>query len=303
MISRNEVCHSKVFELWRGRDIGHITGIARFRAYYTLWTDSKSNNLQVRFTLKNESWTGDIGGVAFYLAATPSCQNCTVKKDHPINGSKLTQNGVWYGAREFTGNIPGYGKAQNVMAGYSWKVTGSGLTANADSFQSRTTRCDNGLYGHGIRNPIGCVITNVTPEHTVTATGRQKYYDHLKNARTSGLRGFSPSSTLTYSRDTALVNRNYATSCKTITSLYPRPAGDYQCDEFPFKSTREGAASNPTPRSFPGCAMGDPQRTGANGFSRCYIPSHDNLSGGGILSFFYSDNRLADGEKFYISLR
>ncbi|MEU5069584.1 ricin-type beta-trefoil lectin domain protein [Streptomyces virginiae] len=57
----------------------------------------------------------------------------------------------------------------------------------------------------------------------------------------------------------------------------------YQCDEFPFASTKEGAGS------------------GEN-FSVRYVPASANLSAGGKLSAWYAQDRILDGDKFQVHI-
>ncbi|WP_405419221.1 ricin-type beta-trefoil lectin domain protein [Streptomyces erythrochromogenes] len=66
-------------------------------------------------------------------------------------------------------------------------------------------------------------------------------------------------------------------ACRKMTKGNP----SYQCDEFPFASTKEGAGS------------------GEN-FSVRYVPASANLSAGGKLSAWYADDRILDGDKFQV---
>lgn len=46
--------------------------------------------------------------------------------------------------------------------------------------------------------------------------------------------------------------------------------------------------------------MPDPERTGPTGWSRCFIPSSQNLSAGGLLSSFYGNQPIIDGDQFQV---
>lgn len=300
-LSRNEICMSDAFQIIRGKGTA-ITGLGQFRIFYTFWADSTTKDMQVRFTLKTERWEGNFGtgGAPFYLTTTPNCTNCTTTANYPISNVKLEANSVIYGARYFKGNIPSRA-AVNVTAGYSYQVMGAGLVAEQGEFKAQRARCDDGVYGSTLLNAVGCVIPTAITQHVVTNTpARSEYVNHLRQAASSGLPGFTPATALTRTKDPAILNANTRTACKNVP--WTRPSSDYQCDEYPFRSVREGAASAPTPRTFPGCNMGDPQTVGPKGFSRCYIIGTHNGSGGGLLSSFYAANRIADGDRFWVYL-
>ncbi|MFJ3926468.1 ricin-type beta-trefoil lectin domain protein [Streptomyces sp. NPDC090022] len=68
-------------------------------------------------------------------------------------------------------------------------------------------------------------------------------------------------------------------ACKNLVKGDPT----YQCDEFPFASTKEGAGS------------------GEN-FSVRYVPGVVNGSAGGKLAAWYSQERILDGDKFQVQI-
>ncbi len=76
-----------------------------------------------------------------------------------------------------------------------------------------------------------------------------------------------------------------------------------QCDEYPFRSTYEGAytGGHPTPRSWDGCEMPDPPRSGPSGFSRCFINGQQNGSAGGTLVGFYKQQRMLGNDPFQVA--
>ncbi|MFE3578985.1 ricin-type beta-trefoil lectin domain protein [Streptomyces vinaceus] len=68
-------------------------------------------------------------------------------------------------------------------------------------------------------------------------------------------------------------------ACRKITKGNP----DYECDEFPFASTVEGAGSG-------------------DNFSVRYVPKTANRSAGGKLSSWYAQDRILHGDKFQVSI-
>ncbi|MBP2354957.1 hypothetical protein JOF29_006067 [Kribbella aluminosa] len=156
-------------------------------------------------------------------------------------------------------------------------------------------RCDNAI---GNRSP-GCVYGNIWEIAWLSRSAAPEFADHVSQAQASGLPGAPYSDTyLTKLDDPALRQANGDKACP---SSIPRPQGK-SCDEYPFRSTYEGASTGGSDeaRSFPGCEMPDPERTGPTGWSRCFILVGDNSSGGGQMSAFYSNERMLDGDPFQV---
>ncbi|MFK4101503.1 hypothetical protein ACI2L1_15760 [Streptomyces sp. NPDC019531] len=127
-------------------------------------------------------------------------------------------------------------------------------------------------------------------------------------AQASGLPGAYPNGTpLTRLTDAALRQSNGDTACPQASSGgYPRPTG-YSCDEYPFRSTWQGAFTSATPpnpgRTFDWCQISAlPQGvTGPNGWSACMIPATENSNAGSQdLRVFYNDNRVIEQDPFFV---
>lgn len=125
------------------------------------------------------------------------------------------------------------------------------------------------------------------------------FVDHVYKAQLSGLPGRL--GTGTYLKKLSNATKVAANGTKACPSSLVRPTG-YSCDEYPFRSTYQGASTSGATlaRSFPGCRMPDPQRTGSTGWSRCFIPTTQNSSAGGLLSAFYSNERMLDGDLYQV---
>jgi hypothetical protein len=77
--------------------------------------------------------------------------------------------------------------------------------------------------------------------------------------------------------DPALILDNRRVTCPTS------PGGGMQCDEFPFASTHEGAAT---------CTW--------CGYTTMNVPDISNRAQGGALSTFIQQNRVLDGDAYYV---
>jgi hypothetical protein len=168
------------------------------------------------------------------------------------------------------------------------------------------TRCDNATPGVAA---IGCVFKDYEPVNVVSLSGPYpNYARHIQDAQASGLPGAYPNGTpLTRLTDAALRQSNGDTACPQASSGgYPRPTG-YSCDEYPFRSTWQGAFTSATPpnpgRTFDWCQISAlPQGvTGPNGWSACMIPATENSNAGLLdLRVFYNDNRVIEQDPFFV---
>jgi hypothetical protein len=155
----------------------------------------------------------------------------------------------------------------------------------------QTVRCDNALPGP---SRPGCVFPLQTPTLSYHFGSEGELAEHISRAQRSGLPG-----TLTRVTDSVRIAKNRATACR---ASYRSPGKD--CDEYPFASTYEGAASGGGPRTFAGCGISAvPQgATGSKGFSVCMINRGQNQTGGSQLLFFYNNNRVLDKDPFRVSV-
>jgi hypothetical protein len=164
-------------------------------------------------------------------------------------------------------------------------------------------RCDDAL---GVTTPVGCAFPGVRPQHLIGSLRYPTYAYHIQLALNAGL-----TSVLTRTTNPAVNAANGAVACPHGPN-YPRPDG-FTCDEYPFASTYEGAASQPYGRTFlilnintgntftcqvpwlPRRAPGD-----RGGYSVCMVPAGQNSGGGTDLQAFYVDNRVIDRDTFSV---
>ena len=159
-------------------------------------------------------------------------------------------------------------------------------------------RCDGVVPGAG----AGCVFDYYTPTLWYSRASLPQFTAHVEGAQLSGLPGRTvPLHRLT---DQTLRELNGRTACPSASWL-PRPDG-YQCDEYPFRSTYEGAATGGgTARTQSWCQVTLPgaASTGSSGYSICMIPKQQNVTAGSQLGVFYSQNRVADNDPFYVRMK
>lgn len=197
----------------------------------------------------------------------------------------------------------GFGAGPDSFAFYNLStffevVGGTGIT-----FGQGDLRCD---WARGLTNTTGCVFPNPDNKDTFR---RIDYNDpnvffsvsHINDAlvfpnttlppaRTKLIPGLRASgNALNRAAEQKMIDANRAKSqraCKQYDPDYAVAAQqNLQCDEYPFASTYQGAASN----TFD--------------FSVREIPAPDNLAAGNYLRAFYQTFRIADGDPFWVELR
>lgn len=184
-----------------------------------------------------------------------------------------------------------------------------------------TVRCDNAI-GDNENNSgdpafavaaagAGCVFLGILPVMVYSKTG---FYPtlatHIEAAQQSGLPGAYPNGAV-LNRITNATDKasNGRTACP---AGWARPQGR-SCDEYPFRSTKQGASTQTpkgTARTFAppntawchmDTAWGVPTGvTGPTGWSSCMIDATDNRNGGAALGAFYSSKRVLDGDPYLV---
>ncbi len=176
-------------------------------------------------------------------------------------------------------------------------------TSGPQAFPIEEVRCDNMIGG----SRAGCVFPAATPDISYFTLSYPQFTTHLMNAWGSGLPGHLGSGTpLHRTQDQAVADANRATACPPRSAGGPiRPSG-YSCDEYPFASTVEGAASSPLGgRTFDGCQYpGLPTGVSSpSGWSGCMILKYENSAAGSVLgSTRYKRYRVIEGDPFYVEV-
>lgn len=172
-------------------------------------------------------------------------------------------------------------------------------TSTVHSF---VTYCDNAVSGR----PAGCKAP--TDRWAPTVPFSLLKYPYIgaadRQAQNAGAPG-APSSgrPLTRTTNPAVQTANNNVACDP---KWTRPPGK-SCDEYPYASTLEGAASSPsngmTPTSTPQpCKIPVARTSRTPVWESCFVPETENSSQGGVLSTFYSNNRVLNNDHFWVSI-
>ncbi len=313
--SRFEWCSiiQSVVTLTRWNENGSTTVIGSFtyRRYSYAATTAYSNAWfhQIGFELLGSS--GTISGIK-YSDTDGGCAWGTCSRDsinfpgrHILSGSPLM------GTANVRMNLsPGASAAAQTFMRFRWthddpRVLPSGFITDT-SFQIRCDNASPGLSGFGCVQQYYFVPSF---ELFMTDPAVELAAHHIYQAQASGLPGADPKTSLPNKTplhrlvNDYLVQQNTNRACP---ATYVRPDG-YQCDEYPFKSTQEGAATaNPggPARTNPSwCHIPEPSGSGPFGYSVCMIPGLQNTTAGGRLGNFYLANRIMHADAFYIWIR
>jgi hypothetical protein len=160
-------------------------------------------------------------------------------------------------------------------------------------------RCDNATGANTDRPArVGCVV----PWYPSAAFYSQSAYpslaSHVARAQNSGLPGATFAAPLVRTTNQATIDTNRRLACGDAPSIPGR-----NCDEYPLATTRQGLAAGGTRRTFDGCDINAPTGvTGPTGASACMITASENFAQGGIMSGFYYDWRVLDGDPYLVHI-
>ncbi|GII67274.1 hypothetical protein Skr01_73590 [Sphaerisporangium krabiense] len=237
--------------------------------------------------------------------AEPEClASCTVSSSGLVGGSALPGR-VHSTTTHFTSPVSGYkwgarGGMKYWFANAAWVNP----TTNIRTTTPAAHRCDDALPNY----PKGCVYDSVRPVHDVQSSRYPEYARHLRYAITY----YGMPSILTRTQNQTIIDNNYKTACPPG---YPKPTtpGTWSCDEYPYKSTYNGASSQPYGRNIMiidwntgygydcGASWLDIRGLGdSGGYSVCMIPLAENSLGGSDLGAFYYKSRVLDGDQFQV---
>jgi hypothetical protein len=275
---------------------GTVIGQNYFSVRQTVRTSqfSKIWAHDVEFTSLS-AWGVDVGDrINAFQACTGNCGSLGGQ----INGLPMPIGLPIRGTGNVQGNVYVSGDVASAASAWRfWLVTPSG--SDLPPIQSPvvltswtpTIRCD--IATPGTSSP-GCVFPAFAPQLLIYQSSYPSYYKHIRDTQSYGVPNL-----LTRLVDPAAQTDNRNRACP---GMYPRPSG-FQCDEYPFSSTREGAFTGGYAggQTLTGCQVSWlPIRVSGAGYSACMIPEAENRNGGIDLQVFYLNNRVINSDRFYV---
>ncbi len=280
---------------------GEEIGKAKFTIVEAAQLKGDSLVAQSSAEVTHASTTGSIKVTGVKLEMVP-CSQCSASTGATSkSGSKYTASG----------SVTRNGILTNVAvkAGLGWKLTVTveatiiGIVVNPQvdiKLPGMSYDCDSLIY----LVSTGCALGNIPGTVKFSTSKMPKIVAHIKNAQASGLPGKVGTSSVLTRATTTVADQNRAVACPRSlkpTSTPPASWDGGSCDEYPLASSNQGAAANTrVARSFSGCYMADPKRTGSSGFSRCFVPVGEQYTQGGTVSAAFKTQRIQYGHKFRV---
>ena len=183
-----------------------------------------------------------------------------------------------------------------------YHFTGSNGASTEGSITAPPIRCDNAVPGN---INAGCAFDQYVPTMQYASSGpRAQVAAHISQAQASGLPGSAAARSFLHRlTNSTLSTKNGSTACGSPPPAPLAPAGN-SCDEYPFRSTYEGAyTGGGTARTQPGCyyVVLNPS-TGSSGYSICSVDAQQNSAAGSDLGGFYARNRVIDQDPFMVQV-
>ncbi|MEU1094070.1 hypothetical protein [Streptomyces sp. NPDC005877] len=245
------------------------------------------------------------GWAGMTVLETGSCRsNCTLAASPPVRHTLVKDVIITEEfAMDATTSAPGARGDVWANVNLAFDVPGPDVHGVRD-VQSLPIRCDNALPGNNTAK--GCVFAGYWPTFALHYNDPNLGWNAM-NVGWAIYTGLPSTLTRLANPDDSKGNGDRA--CPRGDS-YPRPVG-YECDEYPFRSTQEGAKTSGTPfapRTFSFCPLTDqwPQTPvvntdiGSQGWARCNIPGDHNNAGGQALKAFYLNERVLPSDQFYV---
>jgi Deoxyribonuclease NucA/NucB len=219
-----------------------------------------------------------------YFDWTPLASVRQISESPPPNWIPLTLNQSLYGRWTLGADQTSATVVATDQFHYIFEHALAQTSSTMDTVRSQQMRCDSlRIFGSPAYNN-GCVFQIVAPIFTLNRSDPAvaEAAQHIYNAQRSlpdhwGWIDNGPPLHRLY--DPVKRRRNHDVACA---GFVPDAAGD-QCDEYPFASTYEGA-------SF----------VGRNRVSVASIIGSHNTTAGSRLGGFYRDQRVIDGEAFWV---
>lgn len=270
-------------------------------------TSGVSSRWTSRITITIGVMWGTVSGSSVFASAECGA-NCGLVGSG-FDGGLILSGYQRGGTAQFSTTSYGLGTIWRAWSNWRWWFSNPGwlpTTSPSAVIAGPAHRCDEAV---GILGSIGCVFDNVVPIHEIGRTRWPKYARHIELAINFGLPRVLTRTQISAQQE---ANRNIACpSSKT-------PANGWSCDEYPYASTKEGAANpmHPYGRTFQilnwnsgyppfFCGIGwlNPRQLGDSlGYSVCGIPLEENRGSGTDLGLFYIDNRVLHDDRFEVKI-
>jgi hypothetical protein len=278
----------------------YVVGLMNADIVNYIWTSASSELWHHRLEIRALDGQGTAVNGMVIEGQFDCSGSCFLTDSGEVPQQVLLPYGTATGETTFQNNVFGSGDREwgssSVSFWYLVPTAGPGEGGDYSATAPQGVRCDSEIGNR----PNGCVFPDAWPVFDLAHWFYPSVAEHVQAAWRSGIIGHDFPLTRITDPDEIDANRN--TSCP---SWIPRPPG-YECDEYPFASTKEGADwfGDKAGRTFDWCQRDDLPRgvTGPYGWSACFVDKEDNRSAGIDLLIFYGDWRVLNGDQFTVDI-
>ena len=271
--SRTQLC-------WRvGATVAVVQGATRigtvtFELTHDIQLNPRGRDWAESITISAVKVTGSATAMTMSLRA--SCASPCAATDRFPQGQAITDGLT--GVIDYSDTVT-TGRADSAQTTYQLSFVKAGDRAAGFSYETPISyRCDDALPGV----PAGCVFPAYTPYLTTLGSLVGVGYDIYQAEGGPGHYG-KPGSGHPLHRVTSAATQaeNYSAVCAPSV-VGPPPSAGQACDEYPFRSTREG-----------GTAVGKANR------SVGWVPAAREREKNALITSFYNSNRVLNGDPFW----
>lgn len=248
-----------------------------------------SSRFWIHETKINPVHATGVAAPGFFAYAAGRCYfGCGVLAAYPPDAWVFMRPGVPVQGKWLMGSPgPGIGSHAHNLDLYFHSPSTTNVAYTPTDFLP-VTRCDSEPYMEQSGQTSGCVYSQVPGLFALSAAPNQEPESNVEDAakfyrdaqdRLANHPGRLPDGVPLHRTLDTSANRDVSTPECDRRFGSPRPSG-YDCDEYPFASTREGAATG--------------------NFDLRLVLREQNRRAGGFLSDFYIKQRILNGDPFYV---
>ncbi|WP_146075788.1 hypothetical protein [Streptomyces sp. Ru62] len=286
----------------KGAEVGRIP----FLVKSGFLSSHKSGEIQQEFRIRFGDFMNKVGTPTLrYQPDYVGHGSSAYSVDGPANGSVIKPNAtkslvIKWKEQSLADNTS---KGVFLNIAYSFGNLDPAFTSsNTGTVRNGMFRCDSTMKTSRGNYRQGCVVAGWKPEFELTSVTPEQTW-HVQEAIASGLPG-AAGRPLHRQADKVKRDINRQKSCPKSGSVRDgRTLTGRSCDEYPFASTTEGAATSNGPGRtiHDNCHVPDlPIITGSTGYSVCMIDERQNSRSGSLLGAFYGKERVIDQDAFTI---
>ncbi|MEU4418263.1 NucA/NucB deoxyribonuclease domain-containing protein [Nocardia salmonicida] len=284
---------------------GAVVGSIPFNVKTGILSTHRSGEMNQEFRITFGTFVGNVGSPTFkYQPTYTGFGSGQYSVDGPASDSAISAGQVkvlvvkWKEHNMADQDVV----ARSMLIDFSIGNNSAAITESTSArIRADMFRCDTTMKNSQQNFQQGCVVAAATPQFRL-GSDTSEQTGHVQAAVGSGLPGVG--TPLHRQADPVTRDINRQTACPAQGAVRDgRRLDGRSCDEYPFASTTEGAAtSGGGGRTFnPQCHVPDlGPASGSTGYSVCMIDAAQNSHAGSLLGAFYGTNRVINQDPFKV---